>query len=110
MENSFNITSGFNSAQSVPALKKAGASELYTGFFDKSINKKWPVAFNILNRRGEDANFTDWNEFSKAASLAEKHKLSVFVTFNGLYVQKQHKDLLDTIQKVSSFLVNGKSS
>jgi len=98
----FNITSGFNNISVIEELKKAGATELYTGFFDESVNKKYPIAFNILNRRGEDANFTNWQEFKRAIILAEKLQLPVYVTFNGLYIQKQYKLILDTINKVSS--------
>lgn len=101
-EQIFNITSGFNNIDSVEKLKKAGATELYTGFFDKTINNKWPIAFNILNRRGEDANFTDWDEFKTAINKAKKFKLPVYVTFNGLYVPNQYKTILKTIDKVSS--------
>ncbi|GAB1402173.1 hypothetical protein MASR1M68_10840 [Elusimicrobiota bacterium] len=102
MKYHFNITSGFNNISVIEELKKAGATELYTGFFDESVNKKYPIAFNILNRRGEDANFTNWQEFKRAISLAEKLQLPVYVTFNGLYIQKQYKLILDTINKVSS--------
>lgn len=101
-KSNFNITSGFNNIDSIEKLKKAGATELYTGFLDKSINKKWPIAFNILNRRGEDANFTDWNEFKTAINKATKLNLPVYATFNGLYVPDQYKTILKTIYKVSS--------
>lgn len=102
MKYNFNITSGFNNINVIEALKKAGATELYTGFFDKSVNLKYPIAFNILNRRGEDANFTDWNSFKKAVNLAEKLKLPVYVTFNGIYTELQYKLITDTIKKVSA--------
>lgn len=102
MKNSFNITSGFNSVESVQKIKNAGATELYAGFFDKTADKKWPVAFNILNRRGEDANFTDWREFKNAVSEAQKNCLPVYVTFNGLYTDRQHKTVLNTVDKVSA--------
>lgn len=102
MKYKFNITSGFNNINVIESLKKAGATELYTGFFDESVNQKYPIAFNILNRRGEDANFTNWQEFKKAIALAEKLQLPVYVTFNGLYIEKQYKLIMDTITKVSS--------
>jgi len=98
----FNITSGFNNSGSAGELKKAGATELYAGFLDKSVNGKYPIAFNILNRRGEDANFTDWTDFKKAVSSAEKNKLPVYITFNGIYTEKQYKLITETIKKVSS--------
>lgn len=102
MSNEFNITSGFNSLESVHKMKEAGATELYGGFLPKELNKKWPIAFNILNRRGEDANFSDWTEFEKAVNLARKYNLPVFATFNGLYIEKQYKTILNLIDKVSS--------
>ena len=101
MKNYFNITSGFNNVEYISRIKQAGATELYTGFFDSNTNKKWPIAFNILNRRGEDANFSDWKDFAKAVKEAEKYNLPVYVTFNGLYTEKQHKIVLDTVNKVS---------
>ena len=102
MLNKFNITSGFNSLDSVHKMKEAGATELYGGFLPKELDKKWPIAFNILNRRGEDANFSDWNEFEKAVNQARKYNLPVFATFNGLYIEKQYKYILKLIDKVSS--------
>lgn len=102
MKYKFNITSGFNNINVIESLKKAGATELYTGFFDESVNQKYPIAFNILNRRGEDSNFTNWPEFKKAINLAEKLQLQVYITFNGLYIQKQYKLIMDTINKVSA--------
>ncbi|MFA6613392.1 MAG: U32 family peptidase [Endomicrobiia bacterium] len=101
MKNYFNITSGFNNIESISKIKQAGATELYTGFFDQNINKKWPISFNILNRRGEDANFNNWDEFCIAICEAKKFNLPVYVTFNGLYTEKQHRIILDTIDKVS---------
>lgn len=102
MINNFNITSGFNSLESVHKMKEAGADELYGGFLPKELDKKWPIAFNILNRRGEDANFSDWNEFEKAVNQARKYNLPVYATFNGLYIEKQYKLILNLIDKISS--------
>ena len=48
MINNFNITSGFNSLESVHKMKEAGADELYGCFLPKELDKKWPIAFNIL--------------------------------------------------------------
>ena len=75
-------------------------AELIAGFLDKSVNGKYPIAFNILNRRGEDANFTDWTDFKKAVSSAEKNKLPVYITFNGIYTEKQYKLITETIKKI----------
>lgn len=101
MVNSFNITSGFNSLESVFKIKETGATELYGCFLPKNLDKKWPVAFNLLNRRGEDANFSDWKEFEEAVNLARKYNLGVYATFNGLYIEKQYKSILNLINKIS---------
>lgn len=97
----FNITSGFNSLESVHKMKQAGATELYGGFFPEKLNKKYPVAFNILNRRGEDANFSDWKEFKMSVEQARKYGMPVYAAFNGLYIEKQYKDILNLIKEVS---------
>jgi hypothetical protein len=39
MKNYFNITSGFNNVEYISKIKSAGATELYTGFFDQDTNK-----------------------------------------------------------------------
>ena len=102
MVNTFNITSGFNSLESIFKIKEAGATELYGGFLPKELDKKWPIAFNILNRRGEEANFSNWNEFEKAVNQARKYNLPVYATFNGLYIEKQYKSILSLINEISS--------
>ncbi len=102
MTATFNITSGFNSLESVHKMKDAGATELYGGFLPENINAIMPTAFQILNRRGEDANFSDWNEFKKAVEQSRKYNMPVYVTFNGLYIEKQYKLILSLIKEVSS--------
>lgn len=102
MSTNFNITSGFNSLKSVHTLKKAGATELYGGFVSKELNKKVPVAFQVLNKRGEDANFSDWNEFKSAVEQARKYNIPVYATFNGMYIQSQYKSILNLIKEISS--------
>lgn len=98
----FNITSGFNSLQSVHKLKEAGATELYGCFVSKELDKKIPVAFHLLNKRGEDANFFDWNEFKTAVEQARKYDIPVYATFNGVYIQNQYKTILNSIREISS--------
>ena len=98
----FNITSGFNSLESVYKMKELGATELYGGFLPKEMDKKLPIAFQVLNRRGEDANFSDWNEFKKAVEQARKYAIPVYATFNGLYVERQYKSILKLIKEISS--------
>jgi hypothetical protein len=43
----------FTSIEDVKLLKDAGADELYCGYVTEKLTKKWPLAFNILNRRRE---------------------------------------------------------
>ena len=102
MTSNFNITSGFNSLESVHKLKNAGATELYGGFIPKELDKKVPIAFQVLNKRGEDANFSDWNEFRSAVEQARKYHIPVYITFNGLYIQNQYKLILNLIKEISS--------
>lgn len=102
MVNTFNITSGFNSLESISKIKEAGATELYGGFLPKELDKKYPVAFNILNRRGEGASFSNWNEFKKAVEQARQYNIPVYATFNGLYIEKQYKSILNLINEISS--------
>ena len=101
MTANFNITSGFNSLESVHKLRNAGATELYGGFIPKEIDKKVPVAFQVLNKRGEDANFSDWNEFKSAIEQARKYDIPVYATFNGLYIESQYKSILNLIKEIS---------
>ena len=98
----FNITSGFNSLESVHKMKQAGATELYGGFLPEKLNSIMPTAFQILNRRGEDANFSDWKEFKMSVEQARKYDMPVYATFNGLYTEKQYKILLNLIKEVSA--------
>ena len=102
MVTSFNITSGFNSLESVYKLKSVGATELYGGFIPKELDRKVPVAFQVLNKRGEDANFFDWNEFKSAVEQARKYGMPVYATFNGMYIQNQYKSILKLIKDISS--------
>lgn len=100
MKKYFRILAPFAHIEDVKFLKEAGADELYCGYLTKKLTKKWPSAFNILNRRGEGQGFEDYATFRKATDLASKHKLPVYVTINGLYTPEQYPLLLELVDEV----------
>jgi U32 family peptidase len=96
----FKILAPFATLSDVEALKKAGADELYCGFVPEYLTDKWPLAFNLLNRRGEGQSFTDDDKFIVAVNEAREQGLPVYITLNGLYTQEQYPFLMDIIEKV----------
>ncbi|MFA5039287.1 MAG: U32 family peptidase [Candidatus Omnitrophota bacterium] len=99
----FNILAPFASVGDVEALKQAGADELYCGYVTPELARRWPLAFLILNRRGEGASFEEYGLFKKAVAKAEKLKLPVDVTMNGFYTPEQYPllaELAGQIQRV----------
>ncbi|MCL2389541.1 MAG: U32 family peptidase [Elusimicrobia bacterium] len=98
----FGVASGIIDKSDLLALKTMGVSEVYCGFIDKKIAKTYPPSLNILNRRGEGANFTSITSLAKAAKKAHALSMPVYVTFNGLYTPEQYPWLTKTINKVSA--------
>jgi len=81
----------------IKTLKSSGASELFCGYVPGKLSEKWPVAFNVLNRRGDDGNITDHETFKDLASEAGAQGLPLFVTVNGLYTPEQYPLLMEMI-------------
>jgi hypothetical protein len=98
----FKIASGLINTTSISALKSIGANEVYAGFIDDKIAKIYPPYLNILNRRGEGANFTDIESLAQAAQKAHALQMPMYITFNGLYTPEQYPELIKTINKVSA--------
>jgi len=96
----FRILAPLTTLEDVEILKEAGADELYCGYVTEELTKKWPLAFNILNRRGEGQSFEDYEIFKETAEKARKYNLPVYVTFNGLYTHKQYPLLLECIRQI----------
>lgn len=96
----FNILAPFTGIDDVGILKNAGADELYCGYVTKELTKKWPLAFNILNRRGEGQSFETHGAFKEAVGKADAYGLPVYVTINGLYTPPQYSLLLDLVAQV----------
>jgi len=88
--------------EDIPLLKAAGADELYCGYITEELAKRWPVAFGIVNRRGEDQSFEDYGVFKKAVARARRCGLPVYVTVNGLYTPEQYPFLLDLAAQLES--------
>jgi U32 family peptidase len=100
MKKYFRILAPFSRVEDVKLLKDAGADELYCGYVTQELTKNWPLAFNTLNRRGEDQSFEDYATFKKATELANQHNLPVYVTINGLYTCEQYPLLLELVEEV----------
>ncbi len=98
----FKILAPFTTINDIRILKNAGADELYCGYVTKDLKNRWPLAFNILNRRGEEGSFDNYSIFKKAVLEAERLKLPVYVTVNGLYVAQQYPLLLKLIHTLQS--------
>ncbi|MDP8216450.1 MAG: U32 family peptidase [Candidatus Kaelpia imicola] len=96
----FRILAPFTHIEDIKLLKNTGADELYCGYVTEELIKKWPLAFNILNRRGEGQSFENYDIFRKAVDQANKHNLPVYVTINGLYTPEQYPLLLDLVKKI----------
>jgi len=96
----FRILAPFTHPQDVKLLKNAGADELYCGYVTKKLTDKWPLAFNILNRRGEGQSFESYDAFKEATEEARSCNLPVYVTINGLYTPEQYTLLLELVEKV----------
>lgn len=94
------ILAPFTYIEDIKLLKDAGADELYCGYVTEELTKRWPLAFNILNRRGEGQSFENYEIFRKAVEQANKCNLPVHVTINGLYTPEQYPLLLDLVKKV----------
>lgn len=96
----FRILAPFTHIEDIKLLKNAGADELYCGYVNEELTKRWPLAFNVLNRRGENSSFENYVIFKKAVEQAEKNSLPVYVTVNGLYTPEQYPFLLELISTI----------
>ena len=107
----FRILAPFTNIAEIGPLKEAGADELYCGYVNDELTKKWPSAFHILNRRGEGASFENHEVFKTAVRTAEKNNLAVYVTLNGLYTPEQYPLLhklvksIDCLEGIKGFIV-----
>ncbi|MFC2062022.1 peptidase U32 family protein [Elusimicrobiota bacterium] len=96
----FKILAPFTRIEEVELFKDAGADELYCGYITEELAEKWPIAFVVLNRRGEGQSFEKYKYFKEAVNQANKYDLPVYVTINGLYTPEQYPLLLDLVSKV----------
>lgn len=101
----FNILPGFVPNDSLSNLKKYNIKEVYVGFFDEYSEKRWPVCFYTINRRGEGANFFGVSEFKKLAKQAKENNIGLFVAFNIHYMEKQLDWVVKSIIKISKYSV-----
>lgn len=98
----YRILAPFTSVEHVGILKNAGADELYCGYVNEESAKRWPLAFGVLNRRGEGQSFESYKIFKEAVAEAQKCDLPVYVTVNGLYTPEQYPYLFDLLSMITS--------
>lgn len=98
----FKILAPFSNQKDIKPLRQAGADELYCGYVTHKLTKKWPLAFNLLNRRGEGGSFDNYQIFKQATEEARALGLPVYVTVNGLYTPEQYPLLMDLIKDIES--------
>ena len=96
----FRILAPFTHVEDVKLLKDAGADELYCGYVTKKLTDRWPLSFNILNRRGEGQSFENYYAFKEATEQAARYDLPVYVTINGLYTPEQYPLLTELTEQV----------
>lgn len=102
-ENKFKIITGFNPSDSINDLKKNAISRIYCGYYDSESEKKWPVAFGCINRRGEGVNFYGWNKLSHFAKQAYRENISVYVTLNShYYIKEQYPWLKKALKNINN--------
>lgn len=102
MKDHLRILAPFNRKEDVRVYKNAGANELYCGYISPELLRRWPAAFNIVNRRGEGQSFERLDHFQEAVEEAEKNHMPVYVTVNGLYTAAQYPLLLKMIRSIES--------
>lgn len=99
--NKFNVIVGFTPYDTIEFLKQNNIKEVYCGYYDKSLEKKWPVSFGCINRRGEGVNFSNWTDLIKFTKSAYKNNIKVFFTLNShYYVKEQYTWLKELITKI----------
>ena len=99
--NKFNVIVGFTPSDTIEFLKQNNIKEVYCGYYDKNLEKKWPVSFGCINRRGEGVNFSSWNDLIKFTKSAYKNNIRVYFTLNShYYVKEQYPWLKQLITKI----------
>lgn len=86
-------------------LIEAGADELYCGYLSPEwVNKYTGFEFE---RKGGGSNFADLEELKKAVELSHGKGVPVYLTINGLYVNKQYPLLLKIVDQLSQIGLDG---
>ena len=99
----FNILPGFTPKDCVKDFVSQNIKTVYVGYYDDYSEKKWPVAFNTINRRGEGGSFFGKQEFENFIKEATKYSLCVYVVFNVNYTKQQIPWVIKSIKFVSKF-------
>lgn len=87
-----------NASCEVEELFRAGADELYCGFFDE----KWQASYgrhDSMNRRQGEANFSSWEDLKNTVSKAKSLGVPVYLTVNSRYSGSQYPAILSLIDR-----------
>ncbi len=100
-KNNFKILAPLADVGDVGRLKASGVDEFYGGYVTPVMAKQWPLAFLVLNRRGEGGSFEERGRF-QAALRAAAENVPVYVAVNGFYTQEQYKGLRTLIRDIET--------
>ena len=87
-----------NASCEVEELFRAGADELYCGFFDE----KWQASYgrhDSMNRRQGEANFSSWEDLKSTVAEAKSFGVPVYLTVNSRYSGSQYPAILSLIDR-----------
>ena len=95
-----------NASCEVTELCRAGADELYCGFFDS----EWQAAYgrhDSISRRQGKANYSSWEDLESTVTRAQGLGVPVYLTVNSRYTGSQYPAILKLIDRWRSIGGNG---
>jgi len=100
------ITVPFREKKEVIPLIEIGADELYCGYLAPEWQKRY-TGLEFERKGGAGANFIDITELEQSVELAHKSNIPVFLTLNGLYVNRQYPLLLKIVRRLNKIDLDG---
>lgn len=100
------IVSPFSEKEEVLPLIEAGANELYCGY----LSPEWVQRYTNLEferKGGLGSNLSKLEDLKKAVQLAHGKNVPVYLTLNGLYVNKQYPLLLKIVKQLNRLALDG---
>ncbi|MBD3264098.1 MAG: hypothetical protein GF375_03230 [Candidatus Omnitrophica bacterium] len=94
------IIAPFSEAREIIPLKKAGADELYCGFWPSEFVKEKGILCAANRRYGRRANFVNPGDLSSALAAAADNGIGVSVVLNEFYSPSQYELILKVVGKL----------